>query len=141
MIPKPTDAFYISNLRIAEAGMDARSTLLKEGKYVTSGIYFATASARIEPESHGVFKEIADMKKNNSVKIEIIGHTDNLGNAVANQKLSEQRAIAVKTYLNETFNIDRNRISTSGKGAIELAVSNATAEGEAQNRRVEFLTL
>ncbi len=140
LIPKPKDAFYISNLRIAEGGSDARSALLKEGKYSTTGIYFATGSAQIKPESHGVIKEIADALKDNlGIKIEIIGHTDNVGNAASNQKLSEQRAEAIKMYLTKNFNIDNSRISVSGKGPSKPVGSNATAEGRAQNRRVEFV--
>lgn len=140
LIPKPTDAFYISNLRIAETGKDARSTLLKEGKYSTSGIYFATGSAQIKPESHGVIKEIADvLKENGDIKIEIIGHTDNVGTDPSNQKLSEQRAEAVKTYLSKNLKIVEDRISVSGKGASEPVADNSTTEGKSKNRRVVFV--
>lgn len=132
--------FFISNLRLAVGNPDTRHKLINEGRFSTSGIYFNTGSAQIKPESHGVIKEIAvALKENPAVKIEIIGHTDNTGNAASNQKLSEQRAEAVKQYLDKTFGIDAGRLSTSGKGAAQPVTGNNTNEGKAQNRRVEFV--
>lgn len=140
LLPKPKEGFYVSNLRIAEAGLDARSQLLKNGKYSTTGIYFNSGSAVIKPESHGILKEIADVLKENPVmKISIIGHTDNEGGDALNRKLSGQRAEAVGTYLNKSFGIDSKRIKTEGKGASQPIGNNQTAEGKAQNRRVEFI--
>lgn len=139
IIPDPKDGFYITNLRIAEATKDARS-LLTEGKYETSGIYFDTNSDKIKPESHGVLKGIADVLKENShLHIEIIGHTDNTGNEKNNQTLSEQRALSVKKYLNKTFGISDDRMTTNGKGQTQPIADNQTIEGKAQNRRVEFV--
>lgn len=132
--------FFISNLRLAAGNPDTRHKLINEGRFSTSGIYFNTGSAQIKPESHGVIKEIATaLKENPDVKIDIIGHTDNTGNAAANQKLSEQRADAVKQYLNKTFGIDAGRITTGGKGSTQPLAANTTSEGKAQNRRVEFV--
>lgn len=140
LIPQPKDGFYISNLRVAESGKDARTELLKTGKFSTTGIYFASGSAQIKPESHGVIKEIADaLNEDAAMKIEIIGHTDNTGNATSNQSLSEKRAAAVQSYLNNNFQISNDRISTSGKGQSEPVADNSTPEGKAQNRRVEFV--
>ncbi len=137
---KNNNNFFLSNLRVAVGNPDTRHKLINEGRFSTSGIYFATGSAQIKPESHGIIKEIANaLKENPNVKIEIIGHTDNVGNAAANQKLSEQRADAVKQYLNKTFSIDGNRITTAGKGASQPVGNNNTNEGKAQNRHVEFV--
>jgi outer membrane protein OmpA-like peptidoglycan-associated protein len=125
---------------MAESGKDARTELLKTGKFSTTGIYFASGSAQIKPESHGVIKEIADaLNEDAAMKIEIIGHTDNTGNAPSNQSLSEKRAAAVQSYLNNNFQISNDRISTSGKGQSEPVADNSTPEGKAQNRRVEFV--
>lgn len=132
--------FFVSNIRLAVGNPDTRHQLIEEGKYSTSGIYFNTGSAQIKPESHGIIKEIAKLlNEYPDVKINIIGHTDNTGNAASNQQLSEQRAAAVKQYLNKVFGIDNNRMNTSGKGASEPVADNKTAEGKAQNRRVEFV--
>lgn len=142
MVPAPKEGFYISNLRIAASGTDARSQLLKNGKYSTTGIYFNTGSAVIKPASHGVLMEIASaLTENPEINIHIIGHTDGDGNEAANVKLSKQRAEAVRAYLSSSFAIDEKRIKTDGKGASQPVGSNQTAEGKAQNRRVEFVTI
>jgi len=129
-------------LRVAESGKDAWSELVKTGKFSTTGIYFESGSVKVKPESHAVIKEIADaLNENPTMKIEIIGHTDDTGTATANQTLSEQRAAAVKAYLHQTFGIDDLRLSTSGKGQSQPVADNSTTEGKAQNRRVEFVKI
>lgn len=140
LLPKPKEGFYVSNIRIAEAGLDARSQLLKNGKYSTSGIYFNSGSAVIKPESYGILKEIADvLKENSAMKISIIGHTDNDGGDALNMKLSRQRAEAIRAYLHKNFGVDSKHIKTDGKGASLPIGNNQTTEGKAQNRRVEFV--
>ncbi len=140
LLPKPTDAFYISNVRIAETGKDLRSMLVTEGKYSTTGIYFASGSAEIKPESQGILKEIASiLTENHNLRLEIIGHTDNVGSASANQKLSEQRAAAVLNYFTKNYEIAINRLTSSGKGQLQPVADNNLADGKAQNRRVEFV--
>ena len=67
----------------------------------------------------------------------IVGHTDNVGAANANQKLSVQRADAVKNYLIKK-GIEPNRIYAEGKGETQPIAENSTAEGRAKNRRVEI---
>lgn len=142
LIPQPKDGFYITNLRIAASEKDVRSTLIRNRKYSTTGIYFNTASAAIQPASHGIIKEIGDaLIENPEVKIEIIGHTDHVGNTSYNQTLSEQRALSIKNYLVKNFAIAESRIVTSGKGAGSPVADNALAEGRAQNRRVDFIKL
>lgn len=69
--------------------------------------------------------------------IGVTGHTDNRGDAGFNQRLSEQRAATVKAYLVDK-GVDGNKISTRGMGASQPAATNTTAEGRAQNRRVEL---
>lgn len=67
----------------------------------------------------------------------VVGHTDNVGAAAANQRLSLQRAEAVKKYL-VSKGIEPNRIYTEGKGPTQPVADNRTAEGRAKNRRVEI---
>jgi OOP family OmpA-OmpF porin len=137
---KAGEYFFISNIRVAVGDPDTRHKLLTEGRFSTSGIYFNTGSATLRAESHGILKEIAGiLKENEAIRIQIIGHTDNTGNAGNNQSLSEQRAAAVKKYLNNTFSIDNNRMTTAGKGSSQPVADNNPAEGKAQNRRVEFV--
>ena len=69
--------------------------------------------------------------------IVISGYTDSSGNSTSNQKLSEQRALAVKTYLSSK-GINTSRFTVVGMGMADPIASNDTAEGKSQNRRVEF---
>ena len=71
------------------------------------------------------------------MKVEISGHTDNVGKAAANQKLSENRAKAVKNYLVQK-SIAPERILTVGYGSQRPIAPNTTTEGKQKNRRVEF---
>jgi len=99
-------------------------------------------SDKIKQQSYGVIKDIASvLKDNSSDNVKIIGHTDSDGNAGDNLSLSKRRAEAVKAELVKDFGIDPSRIQTDGKGASEPIASNTTAEGKANNRRVEFVKL
>jgi outer membrane protein OmpA-like peptidoglycan-associated protein len=73
------------------------------------------------------------------LKLEIQGHTDNVGGAAANLKLSEDRAAAVKAHLVEQGGIDSGRLTSAGFGDTNPIASNATDDGRAQNRRVELV--
>lgn len=142
LIPPPEDGFYISGLRIAQAGKDIRSSLKKEGKWSTSGIRFAVGSFQLTSGSYGTLKEIADVLENDpGLKLKIVGHTDSDGSEDANLELSHKRAGSVKQALVETYNIDGERLFTGGKGETEPVADNYLAEGKARNRRVEFIRL
>ncbi len=135
-------AAFLNNLKIAVGAPDTRNKLITDGKLVTRGILFDVNSAQIRPESGGILKEIATvLQENPTVKIKIIGHTDNDGSANANLELSKKRAEAVKAALNNIYSIDANRIQTDGKGAAEPSEPNLNAQAKANNRRVEFIKL
>jgi outer membrane protein OmpA-like peptidoglycan-associated protein len=139
---KGEDRYLLSNLKLAAGLPDTRSKLINEGKFVTSGILFDVNSDKIKQQSYGVLKDIASvLSDNSSINVKIVGHTDSDGNAADNLNLSKRRAEAVKAELVKDFGIDASRIQTDGKGASEPIASNATAEGKANNRRVEFLKL
>ena len=78
------------------------------------------------------------LKKYPDTNIEIQGHTDDKGTDEYNQALSERRAAAVAAFLTGN-NISNNRVTTKGFGETAPKYSNATEEGQAQNRRVDFL--
>ena len=134
--------WLISNLKFASGLPDTRNKLLTTGKFSTTGILFAANSSSIQPQSYGTLKDIASvLKENADVKIKIIGHTDSDGDDPANLELSKKRAEAVKAMLVKEFGIDESRMQTDGKGETQPAVPNTSAEGKAQNRRVEFIKM
>jgi len=75
------------------------------------------------------------------VKVKIIGHTDADGDDGNNLALSKKRSESVKEALSKDFGIDKSRLETDGKGESEPASANTTAEGKANNRRVEFVKM
>ena len=72
--------------------------------------------------------------------IEVVGHTDDVGDNAYNMALSEERANSVRDYL-VSIGLDPNKIVTTGMGESMPIASNSTPEGRAQNRRVQILTL
>jgi len=99
---------------------------------------FKTGSATITNSSFKFLDDIADyMKQNPSFSLSIVGHTDNTGSDEYNQKLSEDRAEAVKTYLIKK-GVGEISISAEGKGESEPIADNNTPEGREKNRRVVF---
>jgi len=133
---------YLTNLRVAEGLPDTRNKIITEGKFVTNSILFEFQKAEIKPESFAVIKEIATvLKENSNIKIKIIGHTSNNGDANANLVLSKQRANAVMQVLVNEFGIDASRLQSDGMGGKEPIDTSNTALGNANNRRVEFIKL
>lgn len=133
---------FFSNLKITTASPDTRSKLLTEGKLISYGIYFDSGKDIVKPESYGALNDIAMvMKENPEVRIKIIGHTDSDGDNYLNLDLSKRRAASVRNELANTFGIETSRMETDGKGESEPISQNTTAEGKAQNRRVEFVKL
>jgi len=146
VIPASEIGMLISNVRIASAETDARSLLVKqlmeEGKAVTNDILFDVNSDKLRPESFAIINQFGDaLQKEPSLKIKIIGHTDNDGNDANNLALSQKRAVAVKSYITEKYAVAGSRIQTDGKGESQPVADNTSAGGKAKNRRVEFIKL
>ena len=101
-------------------------------------IYYATASYEINSKSLAVLDEFADfLKTNPTVKVEIRGHTDNIGSVQTNITLSNNRAKAVYDYL-LTKGVSKSNISYKGFGPNMPIADNSTEAGRAKNRRTEF---
>jgi len=131
----------IKNFRLAAGGDDKYKKIVTDGKFVTHGILFDVNKSSIKPESMGTINEIVKiMKDHPDLKFEIDGHTDSDGKADANLKLSEERAEAVKAKLTE-MGIEDSRLTTKGFGASKPIDKNDSAEGKANNRRVEFVKI
>jgi outer membrane protein OmpA-like peptidoglycan-associated protein len=101
-------------------------------------IFFETDKYKLKPESKAELTKLVEFLNNNpTLKIEIGGHTDNVGSKDYNQQLSENRAKSVYTYLIDA-GIKAERLSFKGYNFSEPIASNDTEEGRAQNRRTEF---
>ena len=113
--------------------------IAETGKFVTNNILFETGKATLKPESMEEIQKVADyMKKNPTARFEVQGHTDNQGSDKINDPLSQQRAEAVVKAL-EGLGCDPFNMRAVGKGSHEPVADNATEDGRAKNRRVEFI--
>lgn len=129
--------YYISNIRIAKDIPDTRAEF-NEGKII-SNLLFYTGTADLKPESMGSLLDISKVIKDAAGKVKIVGHTDSDGEDAANLKLSQQRAEAVKAILVKEYGIEESKLTTEGRGELQPIADNKSAEGKAQNRRVEFI--
>lgn len=105
---------------------------------VLKNVFFETAKFDLKDRSRvELDKLVAFLVKNPKMKIELGGHTDNVGDKKMNQVLSENRAKAVFEYLVKK-GINADRLSTKGYGDTMPIADNGTDEGRAENRRTEF---
>lgn len=110
-------------------------------QFVLRGINFESGRADLTPDSHTVLDQvIASMNAYPEAKLEVRGHTDSQGPASFNLELSQRRAEAVRQYLIKG-GIDPGRLTAVGIGEEEPMTTNATPEGRALNRRIEFRRL
>lgn len=106
-----------------------------------NNLFFDTAKYDLLPTSNGELNRLVDfLKINPKIKIEISGHTDNVGTDESNLTLSDNRAQAVVKYL-VSKGIDSNRLSYKGYGETKPEATNETEEGKQYNRRVSFTIL
>lgn len=110
-------------------------------KVVLRNIFFETAKATLKPESYAELENVLRFLNDNpTVRLEISGHTDNVGSLKANTRLSQDRAQSVVNYLIGK-GIDASRLEAHGYAFTQPVATNDTPEGRAQNRRVEFKIL
>lgn len=108
------------------------------GSVVLKNVYFNTDKFDLLNESKAELNKLAELlRANPTMKIELGGHTDNVGNKTYNQKLSENRAKSVFDYL-VSQGIAASRLSYKGYGDTQPIADNTTEEGRALNRRTEF---
>jgi outer membrane protein OmpA-like peptidoglycan-associated protein/tetratricopeptide (TPR) repeat protein len=140
--------FHSENFNIkmdAVAKRIKKDVLLKEVevgiKIVLNNIFFDFNKATLRDESIAELNRLTKLMNDTpSLKIEISGHTDNIGSASYNKKLSESRAKAVVNYLTK-IGIDSDRLTFAGYGFDQPIADNKTEEGRQQNRRTEFKVL
>jgi outer membrane protein OmpA-like peptidoglycan-associated protein len=130
-----------------------KDTLTADGEYDTSDLWkdlgdsftrpilFDFDSSIVKPESYPILDEIADqMYSRPRLKLEIQGHTDNVGKMEYNQKLSDARALAVYEALVKR-GVETNRLRSRGFGMSQPIVPNDTPENRAKNRRTQFIII
>lgn len=140
--------FYSENVSMPEAGGYAeikREVKLSKptagAKIVLNNVFFDSGKADIRTESQIELQRLVKlMNRLPQLKVEVSGHTDNVGSEVVNQKLSENRASAVRSFLTQQ-GIAANRLAAKGYGSTKSLASNQTNEGRQQNRRTEFVIL
>jgi outer membrane protein OmpA-like peptidoglycan-associated protein len=134
--------FYSNNIEsMNDSLIIALQPATPGSKMILHNLFFAFNSAEIQPQSEKEILYLFDfLQRNPKIRIEITGHTDNVGSEEYNQTLSLNRARALFKALQDR-GIAADRMSAMGKGSKEPISSNNTEEGRANNRRVEVKIL
>ncbi len=137
---------YIVEVKPMESGLitvDAAllaNDISRTGHASVYGIYFDTGKADIKPESDATMKEIAKLLQGDpTLKLYVVGHTDNQGALDMNMDLSHKRADAVLAALSTKYGVPAGRLRSYGCGPYSPVASNDTDDGRAKNRRVELV--
>ncbi|KAA6460134.1 OmpA family protein [Acidobacteria bacterium AB60] len=116
-----------------------KDELDKSGHVAVYGILFDTGKATLQPASDEPLNQVLKLlQDDDSLKLTIEGHTDNVGAAAANRALSERRAQAVRDWL-VSKGVSADRLTAKGYGDTKPVADNTTDEGRAKNRRVELV--
>jgi OOP family OmpA-OmpF porin len=114
-----------------------KTSIVTSGKIALYGLYFDTDSAKLQATSKPTLDEIGKLLRSEaSLKIIVVGHTDNQGGYDHNMDLSRRRAAAVVESLTRDYKIGAARVKSAGVGYLAPAASNAAEDGRALNRRV-----
>ena len=125
---EPTEARIVFNQAIA-----ARPILPAHFR-----LYFVLASDQLTPDSQLAYRSVFDdIKRRAAYEVEVIGHTDTLGDMAYNQRLSLDRAASIRGSLVRD-GLDPNAISTAGRGKLDLLIPTGDQVSEPRNRRVEI---
>jgi len=131
----------IAELQIDVEIIDSDTMLhkLEKDGHIALYINFDTGKSTIKPDSKDIIDEIVTaLKSKPQLKVKLEGHTDNVGGAADNKKLSDSRAKAVMDAI-VAKGIDKSRLSAEGLGMEKPVADNGTEEGRAKNRRVEMV--
>ncbi len=140
----PNVGFILTIVEVGEMAQDVVASsellnLLNSQGRVALEVNFDTGSDKIKAESQPVLDEVRNLlSQNGDLRLNIEGHTDNVGDAAANLALSKKRAAAVVAWLTSQ-GIAAGRLSSAGFGATRPVADNASELGRARNRRVELV--
>jgi OOP family OmpA-OmpF porin len=138
----PDNPNLFRGFRFAEGGKSMRQQLDEDGKIVTHGILFDPDSYVIKGGSYKTLQNIGRLLQDDAqLRLSIEGHTDSDGSDDHNLTLSQNRAKSVQDYLISTYGIAADRLESKGWGESKPIDANDTAEGKANNRRVELVKL
>ncbi len=135
----------VQELNKAIDNLKAEVTQTKIKIDLSSDVLFDFDKAALKPAALESLKSLSTIVKQKATKVEIFGHTDSKGSDVYNQKLSEKRALSVKTWLLTNTSFSKDLIHTKGLGETQPRAPNEKEDGSdnpagrAQNRRVEIL--
>lgn len=137
--PKPAPVLVAKPKPVViEEVVEVNAVIIQEDAPAAFRGFFDFNQAILKEEAKTTLNNYAEyMKKHSDVQVKVTGHTDSTGSQSYNQTLSEARAKAVKSYLEEK-GIDAQRIQAAGMGEAQPLASNKTREGRAENRRVEL---
>ncbi len=144
-VDKESYLFHSENFSLETEGADAPrklpvelQKLEKGGSVVLRNIFFDYDEYVLKETSHNELNRVVRLlERSADLSIEISGHTDDRGSSSYNETLSENRALAVKSYLTK-HGIAAKRIATIGLGSKQPIATNETEEGRAANRRIEM---
>ncbi|MFM8911925.1 MAG: OmpA family protein, partial [Flammeovirgaceae bacterium] len=118
------------------------SASIKASGHVALYILFDTGLPTVKPESKSALEQIAaTLKKEPTLKVYIVGHTDNQGSFESNTRLSLDRANAVVTELVSKYAVNAGQMQAKGVASLCPVSTNETEEGRKMNRRVELVKL
>lgn len=134
-----SESFLLKDAEMKNYSLEIALKALEEGKeIVLKNVFFDTDKYELLAESETELTTFAQfLKENESLVIEISGHTDSIGSAAHNTELSKNRAKSVYEFL-ITQGIDKSRLSYKGYGSAQPIADNSSPEGRAINRRTQF---
>lgn len=119
-----------------------KQELVSESFTLSSAVLFESGSHIVKPSSNSEVKQIIAKAKEISVnRIEVLGHTDNVGSEESNEQLSLKRAQSIKQIIDSYINDNKIKVTAIGKGESAPIDSNETLEGRVNNRRVEIILI
>jgi OOP family OmpA-OmpF porin len=134
------DTGQLKQQMVTVSASEMSNSISNTGRVALYGVYFDTNKADVKPESEPALSEIAKLMKNQpSLKLHVVGHTDNVGGFASNMDLSKRRAQSVVDALVRKYSIAPARLIANGVAYLAPVASNANEDGRALNRRVELV--